>query len=165
MLYAHLDCLTLDYYKFIIYKLKGNVLKSPGYNERMSMVYLGEAGGVSSEGTGSISSGGSWTIADHERHYLAYYLIENWRFSGVAHIVEQINSLICTITGHTTTDIMISYTLPFRNKKKGICLYKFIDFQFMFDKLFKTLCHPMQDRLFPPNRGKSYGHLLHACII
>ena len=97
----------------IIYKLKRNVLKSPGYNEIMSMVHLEEAG--------SVSSGGSWTIADHERHYLAYYLIENWRFSGVEHTVEQINSLICTITGHTTADIMISCTLPFRKKKTFAC--------------------------------------------
>jgi hypothetical protein len=110
-----LDCINLDYYK-----LKGNVLKSAGYNESMGMVHLEEAGSVSSVGPGSISSGGSWTIADHERHYLAYHLIENWRFSGVAQIVEQINSLKCTITGHKNTDMMISYTLPFR--EKGICL-------------------------------------------
>ena len=56
MMYAPLDCINLH-----DYKLKGNVLKSPGYNEIVSMVHLEEAG--------SVSSGGSWTIADHERHY------------------------------------------------------------------------------------------------
>jgi len=81
MMYAPLDCINLD-----DYKLKGNVLKSAGYNESMSMGYLEEVGSVSSVGAGSISSGGSWTIADHERHYLGFHLIENWRFSGVAQI-------------------------------------------------------------------------------
>ena len=39
MMYAPLDCINLD-----DYNLKGNVLKSAGYNESMSMGYLEEAG-------------------------------------------------------------------------------------------------------------------------